>query len=193
VKEHRGTILLGTLSTLVVVVIAFTLAYQVSLDDAFAERVVAFGPISIVLLAYVSGLDLIVPMPAVAFVPVFTAAHFSLPLIVSLMVIGTVLADLTAYVLGYYGRRVRTITEARVYERLQQLVHTRSHLVLPALFLYAAIVPLPNELLVIPLALLGYRLTTLLIPLIAGTIIHISLFAYGIDGLFDAVTTGFLG
>lgn len=184
-RTHKVSIALGIISVTLVIALALSLAVYATNNDAFAERVVSLGYAGIVIAAYISGLNLIVPIPTAAFVPMFTSTGFALSTVIALMVVGTVLADLTAYGIGYHGRRVLRIQETNGYRRIETLVHKHNRLVLPFLFVYAAIMPLPNELVVIPLSLLGYRAIVLLVPLILGTIIHISLFALGIESLFS--------
>ncbi len=187
-KEHKGKIALSVISVTVVVIVAVVLAIVAAQNEAFAERVVSLGYLGVVIAAYISGLDVVLPMPAVAFVPVFTAAGFALPVVIALMVVGTVLADLTSYLIGYYGRRVRTIQEAQWYARMQRMVHERKRLILPFVFVYASIVPLPNELIIVPLSLLGYRIRMLVLPLLLGTIVHITIFALGAEQLVSFIS-----
>jgi membrane protein YqaA with SNARE-associated domain len=62
-----------------------------------------FGVIGLFIISFVAGLNLLVPVPAATFVPVFTAGGMSLPLIISILVVGTMAANLLAYVAGRYG------------------------------------------------------------------------------------------
>lgn len=52
------------------------------------------------------------------------------------------------------------------------------------LFLYAALVPFPNEILIIPLAFTGYRVLYILPPLLVGNGIFNLLAGFGIVSLF---------
>jgi hypothetical protein len=51
-------------------------------------------------------------------------------------------------------------------------------------FGFAALVPLPDEVYLVPLGLLGVRLTLFIIPLVLGTIFYQTMAAYGVDNIF---------
>ena len=57
---------------------------------------------------------------------------------------------------------------------------------LGVLFIYTLIVPAPNELIVIPLALAGYRLTHILPILLVGNFIFNTVLALGLITIFDS-------
>ena len=61
------------------------------------------------------------------------------------------------------------------------------HHVLPfvVMFLYAALAPIPNEVLVIPLAFLRYPLLWIFTAVLAGNLIFNSLVAFGVIRIFE--------
>lgn len=168
---------------LVIFLLLVTLISYTIQNEGLQEFIAQFGYAGILILAYISGLNLLVPIPAPTFVPLFTASGFPIELVIATMVIGTTLADLTGFFLGIWGKTIVERKHLVWYERFTLFANKHEKLVQPGVFLFAAFFPLPNELFLIPLGLAGFRLRRLLLPLILGTIIHISLLAIGFDTL----------
>lgn len=165
--------------------VSFALALYVATNGEARQIVEEFGYVGVLLLAIVSGFNIILPVPAATFTPVFLAAGLDITLIIVFLVIGTTVADIVGYLIGAFGRQLGKEKFPHWYDQLARLNKTRKALVLPFVFLWAAVVPLPNELILIPLALLGYQFRTLIIPLITGTIINQTILARGIDSVFS--------
>ncbi|NBD73771.1 hypothetical protein GVX82_01885 [Patescibacteria group bacterium] len=184
--EHR--LGLQFLLGLVVFSLIFTLAGAVLQNADLQQAVRDFGYIGILVTAYIAGMNVVAPMPIAAFVPIFTAAGLPLVDVIGFMIIGTILADLTGYLIGYLSRRFVEGKDTPWYHRLKRLMERHRRWVLPAAFLFIAFAPLPNETIIVPLALLGYPFRTLVIPVILGTSLNITLLALGFDGLFAVLT-----
>lgn len=153
-------------------------------NDAVRELVASFGYFGVGFLAIIAGLNAIVPVPAATFTPLFLGAGLSALGIIAALTIGTLIADLTGYLLGWAGRDIVRTKYPRTYDFFARLQRERRQLVPPAAFLYASFVPFPNEALVIPLALSGVPVRALLIPLLLGNIVHQSLLVYGVTNVF---------
>ena len=161
------------------------LANFVANNDLAQELVAQFGYLGVVAIAVVSGLNILVPVPAAAFVPIFTAAGLWMPLIIAALVLGTTIADAIGY---YFGRWSKSFVEAHyphTYTRIKVLDERHHNWILPVTFLYAALLPFPNEAIIIPLALLGFRFRTFIWPLVLGTIINQTALAYGANNIFE--------
>lgn len=153
-------------------------------NDAVRELVASFGYLGVTFLAVTAGLNAVVPIPAATFTPLFVAAGLSVVGIIAALTIGTLIADLTGYLLGWAGRDVIRAKYPGTYAFFAQLQQERRRLVPPVAFLYASFVPFPNEALVIPLALSGVPVRILLLPLLLGNIVHQSLLVYGVTNVF---------
>ena len=176
--------LLGTLITAVWVAALFLADYVA--NSAMAQNLVSqFGYLGILVIAMVSGLNLLVPVPAAAFVPIFTAAGFALPLIIAVLVIGTTIADMIGYFIGRWSKDFVEEHYPRTFSRMKVLDERHHNWVLPVVFLYAALLPFPNEAIIIPLALIGFRFQAFLIPLILGNIINQTALALGATNIFS--------
>ncbi len=98
--------------------------------------------------------------------------------------------DFLGYVVGNTTRGVAGHRLARVKVRLEKpLGALRSrHRVLPygLLFLYAAFAPVPDELVVIPLAFERYSLPGVMVAVLLGNVIFTSLTAFGVAWVLAA-------
>lgn len=163
----------------------FLLATIISDDKAAQELVQRLGYVGVLIVSFIAGLNAIVPVPAGSFVPIFLAAGLSMPLIIATLVVGTTLADLLAFYVGMKGREFAAAQHPRVINFTTWLRSGKEPYIIPGVFLYAAFSPIPNELILIPLALAGVRFRTLVLPLFLGTIVYQTAFALGAQGIFN--------
>lgn len=185
-QSARRLITLFGLSAIFVLVVvgAFVLADYVTKSEIAQQIVSQFGYLGVIALAIIAGLNVLVPVPAATFTPVFLAAGLWLPFIILTLTLGTLIADLIGYWFGSWSREYVDAHYPRTMTFLQGLNERHARYVLPTVFLYSAIVPLPNETIVIPLALLGFRFEQLLPALFLGNIVNQTFLAYGIANIF---------
>lgn len=179
--------ILISIFALCLVAFAFYAATIVSSNGTAREFVGQFGTFGILIVAFISGLNLIVPLHVATFTPIFTEAGFGLPVIIGCFVVGTTLADLVGYAVGTWGRHAAEIKHPRFHKKLIAFNEKHHKLILPAIFLFSAFVPFPNEIVLIPLGLIGFRLLILLPPLVLGTALNHSLYAFGFTSVFEAL------
>ena len=174
----------GLLAILILTLIVLT-ASQLTQDEQARQLVNDFGYIGVVVISFIAGLNAIVPVPAGSFVPIFTAAGLELPLIIVGLVIGTTLADLLAWTVGVLGRKITLHTYPRLEVFTQWIRKKNVWLIALFVFVYASIAPIPNEVILVPLALVGIKLRYLIIPLLAGTVIYNTMLALTAQTIFD--------
>ena len=168
-------------------VAALYLANYIANNDTARNLVGQFGYLGIFVVSIVAGLNVFVPIPAATFVPVFTAAGLWIPLIIIVLALGTTIADMIGYFIGRLSKEFAEENYPRTYSRLLFLSEEHHNLILPLLFLYAAFVPFPNEAIIIPLALIGFKFRKFLIPLILGNLINQTALAYGAVNIFALI------
>lgn len=164
--------------------LSFFAANYVAQNDAAQALVERFGYVGILLISIIAGLNLLVPIPAATFTPIYEAAGLSLPAIIAVLVIGTFIADAISYLIGIGGR---SLTAERFKDLQTRILHfAEAHrAVLPVMvFLYAAFMPFPNEAIVVPLGFIGVPFRLLIIPLLLGNVVHQTLLTYGAVTLF---------
>ncbi len=157
----------------------------VSSNTAAQTLVSDWGYLGVLIISFIAGINALVPIPAGTFVPIFTEAGLYLPLIVVVLVIGTTLADLLAFSIGFFGKKVAENNYPDKFVRcIHWLEQQNEQKIIGVVFLYASFSPFANEILLVPLALMGIKLRTIIAPLLLGTVVYQTLFAYGIDNLF---------
>lgn len=163
-----------------IMVLAFWVSDTVKDSDFVSDLIRRFGYGGIFLVAVVSGLNLVLPIPAISFLPVFLASGSNAIAVVAVIAAGMTLADFIGYLLGKTGRHIALSSfERKVInklERIKEKLHWSPALVL---FLFASFVPFPNELIVVPMAFLGYRFTHVLLPVFFWNMVFNSLYAIG--------------
>lgn len=169
---------------LLIVLITWANIYAAE-HDLVREMARRFGYPGIFLGAAASGFNLVVPVPIIAFFPFFMDVGFDRVLTVLVIALGMTTGDLVGY---FLGRTTREMFAPRVRGMMARLERLRDqHPVLPfvVMFLYAAFAPIPNEVLVIPLAFLRYPLIGIFTAVLAGNLIFNSLVAFGVIRIFE--------
>jgi membrane protein YqaA with SNARE-associated domain len=182
VKTVKLILIATTLAT--VWFLSLLLANFVSNNEVAQGMVGQFGYLGILVLAIIAGVNVILPVPAATFVPVFLAAGMWMPFIIITLVIGTIIADYAGYFVGRWSREFAKDHYPNTYRKVLSLNEKHHNLLLPFVFFYAALVPFPNEAFIIPLALIGVKFRFILIPLILGNLINQSMLAFGTANIF---------
>jgi membrane protein YqaA with SNARE-associated domain len=157
-------------------------------NDVIRDAVERGGYPMLLALSAASGFNLAVPIPIVSFFPFLMELGFHPWWALATIAFGMTLGDLVGFLLGVAGRRALEGREIKAFQGLERLRERHAKLPLVALFLYASFAPIPNEVVVIPMALLGYPIVGVGSALFAGNIIFNGLFALAGMGFFGAVT-----
>ncbi|MDO8600057.1 MAG: hypothetical protein Q7R73_00345 [bacterium] len=163
-------------------------------QESEAVRVVVarYGYVGIFVISVISGFNLAVPVPAIAFLPLFLESGLNFWAAIFFIGAGMTLADTIAYFLGKVGRQVISYsTGDGVLLRLEKMRERHRFGPMAVLFLFAALVPFPNEILVVPLGFLKYRIVYIIPTVFAGNLVFNTLYAAGVVELFQ-VTAGIL-
>ena len=179
--------LLVAAALLVVVILALLAADTITRSTEIQSFIAQMGYVGVIIIAIIGGLNIFVPIPAVTLTPIFTASGLSLPLIILSLTIGTLIADYIGYVFGMVSRSYLFNQYPKIISWLEHKVTTRPHLLFPLTFLYAAFMPLPNEVIVIPFAVLGIKFKRLFVPLLLGNLINQTMYAVGFQTVFNWV------
>ena len=162
-----------------------TIAIESNFIISFIQQ---FGYVGIFAVAIITGFNLVVPIPPVALFPLFIESGLNFWGIILATSIGLSIADSISYFLGKAGREIVVDSgEHKVITRLERIRSKYEYAPLAILFFVATLAPFPNELVVIPLAFLGYRLRLVLPILFAGHLIFHTIYATGIINFFNAI------
>lgn len=158
---------------------------RVALHNTVVQGLVAhYGYGGVFAVAVASGFNVLVPVPAFAFVPLFIASGLDFAPTVALIVAGVTLADMVGFFLGRAGRDIDGVRHAKAVRRLEKF--RERHRVMPLVFmaLYGAFAPLPNQVIAVPLGLMGYAAYEVFVPILFGNIVFNTMAAAGVQFLF---------
>jgi|SRR5688500_11647307 len=174
---------------LVIAILALGMAMgRIAQENEIVRQIVTrYGYFGVFVIAMVSGFNLVVPVPAVAFIPLFVASGLDLVATIAIIVIGVTIADMLAFMLGRAGRELHVMREARLVKKLQKVRERHYWWPLGMMFLYASFAPLPNEVMALPLGLMGYPAHHIFLPLLLGNLVFNSIAAVGIMTLFSTL------
>ncbi|OGZ30299.1 MAG: hypothetical protein A2931_02030 [Candidatus Niyogibacteria bacterium RIFCSPLOWO2_01_FULL_45_48] len=165
---------------------AFYFAQVSRENEMVAELVYDYGYYGIFAVAVISGFNLAVPVPAIAFLPLFLESGLNFWSTIILITIGVTLADSFTYVIGRLGREVID-DKRKMIIALERAGERHWWAPMTLLFLFSAVVPLPNEILVVPLGFLNYRFGRIWPVILAGNFIFNFIYASGVINLFELV------
>ena len=158
---------------------------QASEQETLRQTVVTLGYPGLLAASVISGFNLIVPIPVIAFFPLLIESGFTpIPTLLTIA-FGMTGGDFLGYVIGNASRDIVGDRMSGIRSRVEDLHDKHPFLPLGFLLFYAAFVPLPNELVVIPLAFLRYSLLGIMCAVFFGNIVFNSLAAYGVTRVFS--------
>jgi|SRR3989344_8198917 len=176
---------------LVIVAVIFTVAFwlgdYVTGHEAFRQRILDWGYWGAFIFSALSGFNLLVPIPAISFLPAMLEAGLNFWAAIAVITLGMSLGDSAGFLIGKLGRQIEVFRSQKIMAKLE--IWRERHYAIPvaAAFVWAAAVPLPNEIIVIPVALMGYKFRHLILAVILGNLIFNTYTAYGIINLFEAL------
>jgi len=168
-----------------IIIFALWLGIFAQDSDFVKGAVTRYGYAGIFFAAIVSGFNLLAPVPIIAFLPLFVVSGLNQWATVALIVAGVTIADMLAYYLGRIGKSISPINVRKKAEKLNLFLENYRNLSLVALFFFAALVPMPNELLVLPMAFFGYRFFPVFIAVILGNTVFNVLSMLGVINIFE--------
>jgi len=121
-------------------------------------------------LAFLGGLSTFSGVPYHIILIAFASSGLN-PLFLGLLATsGVMLGDTTSYYLGTQSKHLLTGRMQSVLLRLKNIEERTPKLMTLIFFLYGALVPFSNDVIVIPSGLLGYRFWRVMVPLGIGTL-----------------------
>lgn len=154
-------------------------------NDLVREGARRLGYPGVLLAAMISGFNLVIPIPVIAFLPFFLDIGLRPLPTVLVIALGMTAGDLLGYLVGRTAREMVEPREGGVVRRLEAARARHPTLPLLLMFLYAAFAPAPNEILVLPLAFLRYPVAGIFVAVLTGNLIFNTLVALGVIRVFE--------
>ena len=180
-------VVIGVIAFVAIVAFALWLSAQVSENPGLRNAILNYGYPGVFLIAFVSGFNVVVPVPVISFLPALTEAGLDFWLSIFIITIGMTLGDTLGFFIGHVSRKYTDIENKKLFAYLSKLKEKHFWLPIAFMALWAMLAPLPNELIVIPLAILGYKYWHVLLAALIGNFVFNVLIAHGITNLFEAI------
>lgn len=147
---------------------------------AMTDAIAAGGYPALFVAAVISGFNLAVPVPLISFYGAIVAAGLHPWATIAVISVGMACADALGFALGNAAREMDRSERLRKWLKTDALARQSPGLIVAFVSFYAAFVPLPNEIIVVPLALAGVRAFHILPGVLIGNVIFNSLAAWGV-------------
>ena len=141
------------------------------------------GYVGVFFFSIVNGFNVFVPIVTASFVPALVGAGLNVSIVVALIALGTTIADCATFFLARAGRVHLSASENKLMKFLFAAEERRHWLPLLILALWATIVPIPSEVILIPLGLLGFPSRHVVPILFIGNLLFSGLIAFGALGI----------
>lgn len=171
---------------IVALVLAVLWSSKVAAKSEFIRLLaVEFGYLGIFLSSVANALNPFVQFPMAAFIPFFTDIGLDKWMIIFIITFAMFIVDVVVFVLVKMGGKYMYNRRFKDKDTYLKNFYKEHHWAPPlALFFFESVVPLPNELVIIPLAFKGYRLIPLMPAMLFGNLVFNTLAAEG----FMAIT-----
>lgn len=163
---------------------AFWLGSVAAENAAVQGLLVSGGYLGVFLFSIINGFNVFVPIVTASFVPALSAAGLDTFFLILVISLGMTIADSVSFFLARAGRKQVSEKGIRIARSFAAAEEKRHWVPLSILFAWSFVVPLPNELVLVPIGLLGYRAYKV-IPIIAvGNLTFNSVIGFGLIDLF---------
>lgn len=138
--------------------------------------------------AFLGGSSILIPFPYYLFIITFGAGGLNPFLLGLIGGLGLAAGDSITYFIGYQGKEVLPTRLQKVFDKICFFCSRKSWLMPFFLFIYGAMIPIPNDVIILPLGLGRYGYWKMAIPLTLGNIVYTTSLAllgyYGLVVLF---------
>jgi membrane protein YqaA with SNARE-associated domain len=184
-NQKKNKILIQIIGIILLVVVIIWINQYATEHELIKEVARKFGYIGVFFGAAISGFNLIVPIPIITFLPFFIEIGLNTAVLIAIIAVGMTFGDAIGYLIGRTGRDVISNKKGKLFIRIQTLKKRHEFLPYILLFIYASFAPIPNEPLVIPMALLGFKFKYMFIALLLGNLVFNSLAGTSIITIFE--------
>lgn len=158
-------------------------AYYVHSSPYVQQIVLSGGYVSIFAFSFINGFNVVVPFITASLIPALVGAGLSAPLLILLITLGMTLADMVSFVFGTMAARASRLVESAVLRRMEHIERLPTWAVMPVVFGWATLSPMPNEVILFPLGFLGYHWYKIMPLVFIGNGIFNTVVGYGLMGV----------
>jgi membrane protein YqaA with SNARE-associated domain len=170
VKSHQ----LKKLKFFVLLVVFLWLAIWLAtleLEGPAKDLVTSYGYAGFLLISFVGGLNLFVPLPHLVLVPLLLEAGLNPWVLGIISTVGATSADAVGYWLGHLSNQGFPDKIKKFRDWALKITRRWPALAPVILFLWASLVPVPNEVLVVPLGIANWGLIKTMTITFAGNLV----------------------
>jgi len=163
--------ILKFLFVVLVIVLGYTLGKLEAGASFIVSTVTVFGYSGVFLMSVISGINFLVPVPFITFLPLLLSAGLLYIPTVLVIAMGLTFGDLIGFLVGLWGRESTSLEDRKMIIRLEKIKGKYYWAPLGILFLYSSFAPFSNEVIVVPLGFLRYNIIHIFLVTLAGNIV----------------------
>ena len=186
-KINYYKLLIKPLLAVIVFGLILWLGYLAQSSSVLQDLASGGGYLGVFFFAFLNGFNVFVPVLTTSFLPVWTAAGLNSIILIILISLAMTLADSVAFFIAKLGGNVTTPKEKSLLHRLTKLKEKFEATPLIVLLLWSIFAPLPNEVILIPMGILGYKAKHIVPIVLLGNFIFNTITGLGLAGLFHLI------
>lgn len=171
------------------ILLAFYLAETAKETESIRNIVFRFGYLGVFIAAVISGFNLVVPIPAAAFIPLMLESGLKFWPAVILIVIGVSSADMIAFFIGKISHNITYASpdSEKILYRLEKMREKFRFAPMLTLFLFSTFAPFPSEIILAPLGFMGYRFSRVFPFVLLGNFLFTILYSSILLNVFHII------
>lgn len=141
----------------------------------FMDNMAGLGVFGVFIVALIANGSLLIQIPYT--LPMLSVALYSDNLI-ELVVLGTAtgvgagLGEIVSYAIAYnIAAQIHELSKSALFRWIRRTIHEHPRTI-PIMVFMAALVPIPDDLVIMPLAMISYPVRKLMLPMFSGKVIH---------------------
>jgi membrane protein YqaA with SNARE-associated domain len=182
ISQHRR--LFQALFAFIVLVGVIYGQYVIIGSGQLTSAISQIGYVGLFLFSFINGFNVIVPIVPTSFMPTLLDAGYQFWPLISVISVGMSFADIAGFLVGRYLGKFRQADEWGILKFLQSIQKKSYYTPLVFAFFFGAFMPLPFELVMIPLGMMRYRVETIFVISFSANVIFNLITAVGFVQLF---------
>ncbi|MCI0711728.1 MAG: hypothetical protein L0154_16345 [Chloroflexi bacterium] len=142
---------------------------------SFMDSMAGLGVFGVFIVALIANGSLLIQVPYT--LPMLSVALYSDNLL-ELLVLGTAtgvgagLGEIVSYAIAYnIAAQIHELSKSALFRWIRRTIHEHPHTI-PVMVFVAALIPIPDDLVIMPLAMISYPVRKLMLPMFSGKVIH---------------------
>ena len=156
-------------------------------SDEISTFISQVGYWGVLVFSFINGFNVFVPVVPTSFMPTLLESGLEFWMLIGVMSVGMSAADMVGFMVGRYIGGYHQVETLGVLNFLKEFQQENYYIPLLFAFLWGCFLPLPYELMMVPLGMMGYRFFTVAAISVSANFIFNCITALGFVEIFSYI------